>query len=55
MAIKIKELIKILKKKDQNAEVEFVVVTTDGKLVCMDINAAAKDMSDLLKMFGSGT
>lgn len=53
MAIPVKELIKNLKKKDQNSVVEFVVVKTSGDLVCMDVNAKAKDIQKLLKMFGN--
>lgn len=53
MAIKIKQLIKNLQKKDQEAEVEFVVVKTNGNLICMDIKSNAKDMQKMLKMFGS--
>lgn len=51
MAIKIKELIKKLGEKDQNAEVEFVVVKTNGNMVCMDIKSNAHDMTKLLNMF----
>ena len=49
--MQVKELIKKLKKKDQNSMVEFVVVKTNGNMVCMDIEANANDMQKLLKMF----
>lgn len=53
MAIKIKDLIKKLSGKDQNADVEFVVVKTGGEAVCMDVKTAAKCMVDLLKLIGN--
>ena len=52
MAIPVSKLIEKLKEKDQNAEVEFVVVETNGNLVCMDLANNTKDMAKLLKMFG---
>lgn len=52
MSIKIKELIKKLKEKDQNAEVEFVVVKTTGALVVMDLETSANNIAQLLEMFG---
>lgn len=52
MAIKVKDLVKILKGKDQNADVEFVVVKTDGTMVCMDLKGQTRAMASLLKMFG---
>ena len=51
MAIKIKHLIKKLQDKNQEQVVEFVVVATDGALVCMDIEANANELQKLLKMF----
>ena len=54
MAIKVKELIKNLKKKDQDAEVEFVVIKTNGDLVAMDIETSAHNMATLLSMFKTG-
>ena len=53
MAIKIKQLIKNLEKKDQDKDVEFIVVTTNGEMVCMDVEAKAKSMVDLLKLFNN--
>ena len=53
MAVKVKDLAKILEKKDQNAEVEFIVVTTGGEMVCMDVQAKATDMVKVLKLFKS--
>lgn len=52
MAIKIKELIKKLQEKEQDAEVEFVVVKTNNELICMDIKTKAHNLTQLLKMFG---
>ena len=69
MAIKTKDLIKklqekdqdaevefivVLQEKDQDAEVEFIVVTTDGVMVCMDIKTQAPNSLKLLKLFNSG-
>jgi NMD protein affecting ribosome stability and mRNA decay len=53
MAIKVKKLIKKLKEKDQDAEVEFIIVKTNGIMICMDVNSSAKNMVDLLKLFNS--
>jgi len=54
MAIKVKELIKKLKEKDQDAEVEFVVVKTNGDMVVMDVETSAHNMATLLSMFSTG-
>lgn len=51
--MKVAELIEKLKEKDQAAEVEFIVVKTDGELVTMDVSKQAKPLIKLLKMFGS--
>ena len=51
MSSKIKQLIKLLETKDLEADVEFVVVETTGNLVCMDIEANAHQMAELLTMF----
>jgi len=53
MAITVKDLVEKLKEKDQDKEVEFVVVGTDGMMVCMDVKSSAKSMVDLLKMFNT--
>lgn len=53
MSLKVKDLIKKLQEKDQDTEVEFAVVTTNGDLVCMDIETTAKSMADLLKLFNT--
>ena len=53
MAMQVKELIKKLKKKDENAMVEFVVVNVNGNLVCMDIQSNGVDLQKLLAMFGN--
>jgi len=54
MAIKIKDLVKKLEQKDQDDEVEFIVVTTKGMMVCMDIKTQAPNTLNLLKLFNSG-
>ena len=54
MAIKVKELIKKLKDKDQDAEVEFIVVKTNGDMVAMEVETSAHNMATLLSMFKSG-
>ncbi len=51
MSRKIKDLVKSLKTKNQDEEVECIVVTKSGGIVCMDIECSSKDMIDLLKMF----
>jgi hypothetical protein len=51
MSITIKNLVKKLQSKNQDNEVEFIVVTTDGNLVCMDVDSNAHDMTTLLSMF----
>ena len=53
MVVKVKDLIEKLKKNDQNTEVEFIVVGTDGMLVCMDVKASSKPMVKLLKTFST--
>lgn len=52
MAVKIKDLVKALAAKDQNKEVEFIVCTTGGELVCMDVNTKASDIVNILQLFG---
>lgn len=46
------ELVVKLQAKDQTAEVEFIVVKTDGEVVCADIAKQAKSIGKFLKMFG---
>ena len=50
-AVKIKELIKRLEKKNQELEVEFIIVDTDDYMVCAEIEDKAKSMVKILKMF----
>ena len=50
-AITIKELIERLKTKDQEKEVEFIVVDTDSWMVCAEIETKATNMLKILKMF----
>ncbi|MCK5128146.1 MAG: hypothetical protein KAR42_17960, partial [candidate division Zixibacteria bacterium] len=55
MSIQIKDLIKKLEEKDQDAMVEFIVVETDGMMVCMDVESSAESMVDLLGLFSNGS
>jgi predicted SnoaL-like aldol condensation-catalyzing enzyme len=52
--MKIKDLILILKKKPQNQNVEFIVVTDEGQLVAMELERTAKDMSAVIKLMTVG-
>lgn len=52
MSVKIKKLIEILKDKNPDDVVEFVIVRTDGTLVTMDLCKSANDMGKILKLFG---
>lgn len=45
------KLIEVLKTKEQSAEIEFVIVQTDGVLVASFISTKAKAMLSFLKMF----
>ena len=45
------ELVEALKTKEQDAEIEFVIVQTDGLVVAVNIKEKAKDITKLLKMF----
>lgn len=51
MSMPIKQLIKVLQTKDPKAEVEFVVVKIDGKLIAMDIENKANSMVKMLELF----
>jgi hypothetical protein len=51
MSIKVKELIKKLETKDQDADVEFIVVDSNGNLVCVDVENEATNITKLLKLF----
>lgn len=46
-------LIGWLREKDQTAEVEFVVVQPDGKVLAMLVEKQAKAIMKVLKLFGS--
>lgn len=46
------DLIKILEKKDQKKEVEFIVCSGD-EIVCMQLEKQTKNMVDVLKLFGN--
>jgi len=52
MSVKIKKLIEILKDKNPDDLVEFVVARTDGTIVTMDLCATANDMANVVKLFG---
>lgn len=47
----VSELVERLKLKDQTAEIEFIVVTTDGLLVTANVGKQAKPMVKFLKNF----
>jgi hypothetical protein len=51
MATKVKDLIKKLQEKEQDDEVEYVIASTKGEMVCIDIETQAYDLARLLKMF----
>lgn len=51
MSVKIKKLIEILKDKNPDDQVEFIVVRIDGTIVTMELCANANDMSGVLKLF----
>lgn len=48
--ITVAKLIKKLKEKDPNQEIEFIVCRTDGAIVCMNVERNAKDIAKLLKL-----
>lgn len=50
--MKIKDLIKNLETKDQEAEVEFIVCKVTGELVCVKIESKAADIAKMLNLFG---
>ena len=54
MACSILNLIKTLQTKDQDREVEFIIIDADGMIVAMDLEGDAYDMAELLKMFPQG-
>lgn len=47
----IADLIESLKTKDQAAEVEFIVVKTDGQILAIKLKEMAKPMQTVLKLF----
>jgi hypothetical protein len=51
MAMKLKDVIKVLSKKDQNQEVEGIISTVEGQLVFMEIEKSAEDMAKVLNLF----
>lgn len=48
----LKDLIALLKTKDQSQEVEFIVCSKSGKLIAMDVEANATDLITVLNAFG---
>lgn len=52
MSTRMKDLVKTLQTKNQEAEVEFVVVYVDGELICVDITEQAGAFMKVLKLFG---
>lgn len=50
--MKLKDLIEKLKEKDLDADVEFIVVKSDGEVVSASVEKQAKPMLNFLKMFG---
>lgn len=56
MAQTIENLLDTLQTKDKNAEVEFVIVQTDGKLIAADLTSdRARKLVRFLEMFGAKT
>lgn len=53
--MKLKDLIKLLGTKHEHLEsdVEFIVVTKQGQIVVMNVEANAKDLIKVLKHFGN--
>lgn len=50
----LKRLIEVLQEKppeDQEAEVEFAVITKEGRLITVDLSTQAKSLTKVLKMF----
>lgn len=49
--MEIRDLIKILKTKDQSLDVEFLVVEKDTSIVCMELTSEVCDQEKLFKSF----
>lgn len=49
--MKVAELVEALKTKDQNDEVEFVIIRNDGLVMAVSIKEKAKELIKLLKIF----
>ena len=49
--MKIKELVEILKTKDQELEVQFVIATTEGAIEAMEAKDEFVDVMKFLKAF----
>jgi len=52
--MKLKQLVKLLQSKNQNEEVEFVVVSKEGAIVCMKMENQAQKLVKVLQLFPSG-
>jgi len=54
MATKTGDLVSKLIDKDSDEEIEFIIVKTDGSLVCVDVENTSDKMIEFLKMFKGG-
>jgi len=52
--MKLKDVIKRLQEKDQNLDVDYLVVTKEGAIVSMQMEMNAHSTAELLKLFPSG-
>lgn len=56
MAVTVRKLIELLKTKNPNDEVEFMICRKrDGSVVMIDVEANSVDMQAALSMFGNGS
>jgi hypothetical protein len=51
--MKLGALVQALQRKDQTKDVEFIIVTKQGEVVAMGIEAKAAELANMLKMFGA--
>jgi hypothetical protein len=49
--MKLKDVVEILSKKDQNLEVNYIVVETDGAIVAMQLDGDHFDVKKVCKSF----
>lgn len=52
--MRVDRLIKLLRTKDARKEVEFIVVGTDGEIVCMSVEQKVSDIVKMLNLFKQG-